>query len=78
MKRTIAASTILLLMFPLQAFAYLDPGTGSAILQGILGALAALAVVLKLYWHRFLKLIGIRKDLKQPPEETEATDTDTR
>lgn len=49
------------LLAPLDAFAYLDPGTGSALLQGILGALAAIGVILKLYWHRFLRLLGIRK-----------------
>ena len=50
------------------AHAYLDPGTGSAILQGILGALAALAVALKLYWHRFLRLLGLRKKLEDPEQ----------
>jgi hypothetical protein len=41
------------------AYAYLDPGTGSAILQGILGALAAVAVVTKLYWYRILRFLGL-------------------
>ncbi len=45
------------------AQAYLDPGTGSIIVQAILGLLAAIAVALKLYWHKFLKLIGIRKNI---------------
>lgn len=45
------------------AHAYLDPGTGSIILQGIIGALAAIAVALKLYWHKFLKILGIRKKI---------------
>jgi len=45
------------------AHAYLDPGTGSAILQGILAAIVAIGVVLKLYWHKLLKFMGIRKDV---------------
>ena len=53
----------ILLIAPAPAFAYLDPGTGSAVLQGILGGVAALGVILKLYWHRILKLLGIRKNL---------------
>jgi hypothetical protein len=53
---------VCLVILPINAFAYLDPGTGSAILQGVLGALAAIAVVLKLYWHRFLRMLGLRKD----------------
>ncbi len=43
------------------AYAYLDPGSGSMILQLILGGLAGLVVILKLYWHRVLALFGIRK-----------------
>jgi len=61
--------TVLLMLSMGNAHAYLDPGTGSAILQGILGALAALAVALKLYWHRFLRLIGLRKKLEEPQQE---------
>jgi hypothetical protein len=34
------------------AYAYLDPGTGSIVLQGILGGVVALTVTLKFYWHR--------------------------
>ncbi len=48
-------------LFPSQAYAYLDPGTGSLILQGIIGGLAVMAVVGKLYWHRLLRFFGIRK-----------------
>lgn len=47
------------------AHAYLDPGTGSAIIQGVLAAFAALAVTAKLYWHRLLKLLGLRKSEKK-------------
>jgi hypothetical protein len=47
-------------------FAYLDPGSGSMMLQLIAGGLAAAAVTLKVYWRRFLVLLRIRK----PDEET--------
>lgn len=48
------------------AYAYLDAGTGSIILQVLLGGVAGLAIAGKLYWHRFLTFLRIRK-----PEETE-------
>ncbi|MEX1198754.1 MAG: hypothetical protein WEB57_12955 [Pseudohongiellaceae bacterium] len=48
-----------LLLTASHAHAYLDPGTGSAIVQGVLAAFAALAVTAKLYWHRLLRLLGI-------------------
>jgi hypothetical protein len=34
------------------AFAYLDPGTGSILLQVLLGGVAGGLVVVKLYWSR--------------------------
>jgi hypothetical protein len=40
------------------AFAYLDPGTGSMILQVLLGGVAGLALAGKLYWHKLLSLFG--------------------
>lgn len=36
------------------ASAYLDPGSGSVILQVILGGLAGLAVAGKLFWQRIV------------------------
>lgn len=35
------------------AFAYLDPGTGSMILQGLIAGVAAAATVISLYYQRF-------------------------
>lgn len=34
------------------AYAYLDPGTGSMLLQGLIAAIAAGLVVVKLYWQK--------------------------
>jgi len=52
------------------AQAYLDPGTGSILLQALLGGFAGLALVGRLYWHRFLVLVGVRRDA--PPDEDAA------
>jgi len=48
------------------AAAYLDPGSGSMLLQVLLGGVAGVAVIAKLYWGRVLSLLGIRRD--QPKE----------
>jgi hypothetical protein len=40
---------------------YLDPSSGSMILQVIAGGTAAIAVSAKLYWRRLLKFLRIRK-----------------
>lgn len=43
------------------AHAYLDPGSGSMILQVLLGGLLSVAVVIKFYWNRLLSFLGISK-----------------
>ena len=43
------------------AYAYIDPGSGSMIVQGVLAAIAAIAMTAKLWWHRLLVLLRIRK-----------------
>ena len=41
------------------AHAYIDPGSGSMLLQLLLGGVAGLVVLAKLYWHRLLRLLGL-------------------
>jgi hypothetical protein len=54
---------------------YIDPSSGSMLLQGILGGLAAAAGALKLFWHRVLVFLHIRKpDEGQAAEAHEADD----
>lgn len=49
--------------------AYLDPGSGSMILQILVGGVAAAAVTAKLYWGRLMKFLRIRKPEDQEPVE---------
>jgi hypothetical protein len=58
--------TVLLLLMFTDAVAYLDPGTGSMLLQVILGGIAAVGVAVKLYWHKLRAAFGMAKK-----EETE-------
>ena len=46
-----------------ESYAYLDPGTSSIIIQAILGAIAAGAVTIKIYWNK-LKSYFKKKDKK--------------
>ena len=56
-----------LLMLATPAWAYLDPGTGSMLLQVILGGIAAVGVAIKLGWHKIRAALGFGK--KTEPEE---------
>ena len=42
----------LLFLFPKLAYAYIDPGTGSMLVQALLAVLAAVSVSLGLFWRR--------------------------
>jgi hypothetical protein len=59
--------TVLLLLMFTDAVAYLDPGTGSMLLQVILGGVAAVGVAVKLYWHKLRAAFGMAK--KAEPDE---------
>ena len=54
-------ATLVVGMSTSSAWAYLDPGTGSMILQVLLGGVAGLLLAGKLYWHKVLSVLGIRR-----------------
>lgn len=45
----------------LQMTGYIDPGTGSIILQAIAAGIIGGAVAVKLFWHRILTFFGLKK-----------------
>ncbi|HLS58518.1 MAG TPA: hypothetical protein VK022_02720 [Paracoccaceae bacterium] len=57
------------------AHAYLDPGTGSMILQVLIGGIAGLALAGRFYWNRLMVLIGVRSE---PPAQTGADEVSGR
>ena len=46
----------------MELIAYLDPGSGSMLLQLLIGGAAAVGVAAKFYWRRILKFLRIRRD----------------
>jgi len=58
------------------AHAYLDPGTGSLILQGILAAIGAGIVTWGIYWRKFTGLF--RRKSKDEAAGAPPADTSTR
>ena len=43
---------LLFLVFPLNAHAYLDPGTGSFVIQLAIAAIAGISFTAKIYWGK--------------------------
>ena len=42
----------------MNALAYLDPGSGGLLLQGLVAGVASAAVMAKLYWRRAKRFLG--------------------
>lgn len=55
------------LSFPLTILGYIDPGTGSIILQAVVAGVVGAAIAVKLFWHRLLKFFGLRKGTPAEP-----------
>jgi hypothetical protein len=66
------AALLMLSALPQDAAAYIDPGTGSLLLQGLIAGLAAGAVVLRGYWYRIKAFFRGDKPAAKPAAEPEA------
>ena len=40
---------------------YLDPSSASILIQVLLGGVAGVAVVVKIFWYRIANILGIRR-----------------
>jgi len=60
----------LLLLSTQNAYAYLDPGTGSMILQGLIGGIAGGMFAIRLYWSKLKTRFG---RVPAASEDAEAT-----
>ena len=68
-----------LCVWPSESSAYIDPGTGSILIQGIIGAIAALGVTLKLYWHRIVAMfrrVSTKEAQSGESEKTQESQSD--
>ena len=67
MKKILIVSFTFIILFNNRAFAYLDPGTGSIILQALVGAIAAGASFCSIYWQKIKSFFSkrIKKDKKK-------------
>lgn len=54
MQKIFIAIITLLFVIPQPAHAYIDPGTGSVILQAVIGLFFAGAVTIKMFWQKII------------------------
>lgn len=67
--RGLFAFIAILCVFPLPAYAYIDPGSASIILQAVIGAIAAGAATMSIYYSKIKGWFS--KDEKLEEEEPE-------
>ena len=68
-------SAMMILAYTPQAYAYLDPGTGSMILQGIIGAIAGGLVVGRMYWEKIKSFFGSHTRSESEQETARTADS---
>ena len=57
-RTSLLVGLMVALIVPQTAHAYLDPATGSMILQAVIGGVAAAALAFKFYWRRIQAFFG--------------------
>lgn len=72
-KRRIAllavTAGLIALTWPSLASAYLDPGTGSMILQAVIGAVVGAMITLNLYWTKLKNYFVSKRSGETEPEK---------
>ena len=67
-----------LILMPLQAVAYIDPGSGSAIVSAIIGFFVAIGVVVKTFWFKILSILGLSKSPTKEDDEEDDNATEDK
>ncbi|MFT5232383.1 MAG: hypothetical protein ACI9UK_001064 [Candidatus Krumholzibacteriia bacterium] len=56
-------------LFPAPAHAYIDPGTGSFVIQGIIAAIVGAGFAIKVFWHRIVSAFTGKKPLEDDDDD---------
>lgn len=66
MKKIIFSPLVMILAFWVQpTMAYIDPGSGSAIMSAIIGLFVAIGLAVKTYWYKLKSFFTGNKNKKQ-------------
>jgi hypothetical protein len=73
MNALLAILAFLIVSAPHPAWAYLDPGSGSMLLQVLLGGIAGAVVLVRIYWRRLMAFLGLAKPAASAVEVVDET-----
>ena len=63
-------AALVLVLLPSPALAYIDPGTGSFVIQGIIAVVVGAGLAIKMFWHR-IKTVFTGKSPAEDDESDE-------
>ncbi|TDR23233.1 hypothetical protein [Marinicella litoralis] len=64
---------LILILLPTVSFAYIDPGSGSAIMSAIIGFFVAIGLAVKTYWYK-LKSFFVKSKKHDKQDQNDAED----
>ena len=65
MSKIIGISGLIMFAVIQPAFAYIDPGSGSAIMSLIIGFFVAAGVLAKTFWYKIMGILGLSSSNKE-------------
>jgi hypothetical protein len=68
-KDNILLLGVALLIWTESVFAYIDPGSGSAIMSAVVGFFLAISIAVKSYWYKLKSLLGLGKSVSTSDSE---------
>ena len=75
MKRILPGTLVVLLCLWIQpAVAYIDPGSGSAIMSAVIGLFVAIGLVVKTYWYKIIPFFTGKKSQQQSDSDSTSED----
>jgi len=69
--KLVLCSLAALMFIETDAYAYLDPGTGSIILQALIAGVAGSLFVVKAYWYKLRGFLGIGRQGSETEDDTQ-------
>ena len=53
----VVVAVLVICLLPATALAYIDPGTGSFVIQGIIAGVIGVGLAIKVFWHRIKSVL---------------------
>ena len=73
-RKLVGLAVLGILAYAAPAYAYVDPGVGSILLQGLIAGIGGAVIILKLYWRRlrarFSSSFSATKAFEQRPDSS--------